>query len=108
MCGFLGRELHWGCWFKETFGIPCPTCGVTRSVILTLHGRVGQAIALNIGGPALVAGCMIFGVLMFYQASDIKNHRVGRKIALTMAIYGWASAFLIMSQWALRITIWPT
>ncbi|HKP72093.1 MAG TPA: DUF2752 domain-containing protein, partial [Pyrinomonadaceae bacterium] len=39
----LGRELHWGCWFKARFGVPCPTCGMTRSVLLSLHGQFVEA-----------------------------------------------------------------
>jgi len=28
-------------------GLPCPTCGATRSVLSLVHGHLGDAIALN-------------------------------------------------------------
>src|SRR5712692_2950279 len=99
----LGRELHWDCWFKERFGIPCPTCGMTRSVILTLHGHLGQAIVLNAGGPALVAGLAVFGVLMFFQAFGVQSQQAGRKRALWMISSGWVLAIVIMGQWMMKL-----
>ena len=99
----LGRELHWGCWFKEHFGIPCPTCGMTRSVILTLHGHLGQAIVLNAGGPGLVASLALFGVLMFFQASAGQSQQAGRKKALWMISFGWVLALVIMGQWIMKL-----
>lgn len=65
------RELSWGCLSEKAFGLPCPACGMTRSVLLTLHNRVGAALALNPAGPLLVAGLLLAAAslifLAFYQ-----------------------------------------
>ena len=63
---FAGRELHWGCSFREWFGIPCPNCGMTRSVLLSLHGQLGDAVSLNPAGPLLVLGILLFSAAMFF------------------------------------------
>jgi hypothetical protein len=59
----FGRQLHWGCWFKEHFGLPCPTCGMTRSVILTMHGDFHNAFLLNPAGPILIAGLILVAII---------------------------------------------
>lgn len=99
----LGRQLHWGCWFKQHFGIPCPTCGMTRSVILTLRGHLDQAFTLNAGGPFLVSGLIVFALVLFYRASVAHDQRSSRRLAICAIMYGWMFAVVIMGQWTLRI-----
>lgn len=36
-----------GCLFRLWTGIPCPTCGATRSVLAMLDGRIVPAVAFN-------------------------------------------------------------
>jgi hypothetical protein len=54
------------CAFKERFGVPCPACGMTRRVVLTLHGQVTTAAQLNPGGPMLVFGAAGFSAMMLW------------------------------------------
>jgi hypothetical protein len=60
----FGRALPWGCWFRQHFGLPCPLCGMTRSVVLTLHGQINLALQLNWAGPLLVAGLLLFALAL--------------------------------------------
>src|SRR5579871_5461233 len=53
---FAGRALDWKCGFHTAAGLPCPTCGLTRSVVMSLHGEFVRAWHLAPGGPALVIG----------------------------------------------------
>jgi len=43
------------CLAQSLIGIPCPGCGVTRSVLAFLAGDVSRAWSLNPGGPVLCA-----------------------------------------------------
>lgn len=63
-----GRELHWGCAFKQAFGIPCPNCGMTRSVVLALHGDLGRAFEINPAGPLLVMGGLLLSAVLLFAA----------------------------------------
>jgi hypothetical protein len=42
------------CPMRLLFGLPCPTCGLTRSVCATLHGDLHAASGLNLLGPLVV------------------------------------------------------
>lgn len=45
---WLRVGLPWpGCWFRHSFGIPCPTCGATRSALALAHGDIGLALRTN-------------------------------------------------------------
>lgn len=41
------------CLVKSVGGIPCPGCGVTRSIFAVLNGDPGQACKMNPAGPLL-------------------------------------------------------
>ncbi len=59
---FLGHAFGAECAFRLRFGIPCPNCGVTRAVILALHGEWARAWRIAPGGPALVIGTLVSAV----------------------------------------------
>ncbi|MDT7541090.1 MAG: hypothetical protein QOE33_994 [Acidobacteriota bacterium] len=64
----LGREVVWACLFQRAFGVPCPLCGMTRGVLLTLDGHLGDALRLNPAAPLLVAGLILFAVALIFVA----------------------------------------
>ena len=44
---FGGRRLPESCLFLRTTGLPCPGCGLTRSCVAAVHGRVGESLAFH-------------------------------------------------------------
>jgi hypothetical protein len=84
----LGWHVDLGCGMRQAFGIPCPGCGMTRSVLLTLHGDVGAALAVNPVGPVFVAGLLLL-------ASAFATGRAWR----ATAVYGGATAGLLVANW---------
>lgn len=45
---WLAFGLPWPkCWFRQLTGLPCPTCGATRSVLSLVQGNLGGAIGHN-------------------------------------------------------------
>lgn len=56
------------CLFKNVTGIACPSCGVTRSVLLLLHGNIKQATLLNPLG--LITG-LLMAVMPFWLLYDM-------------------------------------
>ena len=49
---FLGFTLPTVCVFKLTTGLPCAGCGLTRSVVLLMHGSLGASFAMHPFGVA--------------------------------------------------------
>lgn len=64
----LGRPIVWACGMRQVFGIPCPTCGLTRSVVLSLHGELATAWSVAPAGILIAAGLVGFGVALLSLA----------------------------------------
>ena len=105
----FGRELHWDCWFKQRLGFPCPTCGMTRSVLLSLHGQLREAAGLNPAGPLLVIGLVLFSLalifLMFYRQGhpSLAAGTVHRRIRLGASAYGSLLIVVLFAHWISEI-----
>lgn len=106
---FAGSELHWGCLFKQRYGIPCPNCGMTRSVLLTLHGQVAQGWAVNPAGTLMLFGVVLFGaamfVLMFYQRTQAapRVERLRALIRQGSLTYACLLVFAMFAHWLYEI-----
>jgi len=50
-----GHVLAAPCLFKVVTGMPCPGCGMTRSVAYSLHGHPLQALSFHWFGPLAAA-----------------------------------------------------
>jgi hypothetical protein len=46
----LGVDL---CMFHRQTGLPCPGCGLTRSLTSVAHGQIGHAFELHLFGPLI-------------------------------------------------------
>lgn len=60
------------CLFKRVTGIPCPSCGSTRSVIAVLNGDITGALLLNPFGIIIV---FILLVAPFWLLYDVLGHQ---------------------------------
>jgi hypothetical protein len=64
----LGRPIEWVCALRSRFGLPCPTCGLTRSVVMSLHGEFARAWQMAPAGPVGVVGLVAFAIAMLALA----------------------------------------
>jgi hypothetical protein len=104
-----GRELHWECWFKRGFDFPCPTCGMTRSVLHTLRGQFGAAWQLNPAGLLLVSGLLLLGLalifLEFYRRR--RTHSAGgalhRRIRIATKVYAHLLIAVLFAHWIIEV-----
>ena len=64
----LGRPIEWVCALRRHFGLPCPTCGLTRSVVMSLHGEFARAWRMAPVGPVAVIGLIAFAIAMLALA----------------------------------------
>lgn len=100
MCFHLGIP----CAFHASTGLPCPGCGLTRSVMALLHGQVRESVNFHPFGWMLLAG-MIFalgvGILPETVRRPLINgvERVEIRTGLTFLLM---VAFMLL--WVLRVT----
>ena len=64
----LGRPIEWVCALRSRFGLPCPTCGLTRSVVMSLHLEFARAWRMAPAGPVAVIGLVVFAIAMLALA----------------------------------------
>lgn len=51
------------CGFKQRYGLPCPTCGVTTSALAFVHGEVFESFRIQ---PAAALMCSVLVVTAFF------------------------------------------
>ena len=51
------------CLFQQMTGLPCPGCGLTRSVVCMAHGHLADALAFHPLGPLMLAALIYFSLL---------------------------------------------
>src|SRR2546430_2601175 len=56
----LGHPIAWVCALRSQYHLPCPTCGLTRSLVLSLHGELGRAWNIAPAGPVALFGLLAF------------------------------------------------
>ena len=81
------------CPLRTFTGIPCPLCGMTRSVTATVHLRLSEALAMNLAGVAAVLAAI--ALLVF--------RRVG-----TVMVPAWAAPVAVAVLWAWQLTHFPS
>lgn len=100
-----GRELRWECWFRQQFDFPCPTCGVTRSILLSLHGHPGAAWQLNPAGPLLVSGLILLALTFVFLMLYRQRHEpraagaLHRRIRIATKIYAQLLVAVLFAHW---------
>jgi hypothetical protein len=60
------------CPLKAFFGITCPTCGLTRSVLYAWNGDFDMSLRFHFGGIVL----LMVGVVLFFILSAQKENQI--------------------------------
>lgn len=97
----MGRWLGY-CGFKQRYGLPCPTCGWTTSVMALARGKIWQAFYIQPAAAFLCSVLVVIGSLCFLIAvfglyfslfdrifSEIKIRHVVIALIVIIAA-GWA------------------
>jgi hypothetical protein len=106
----LGDSLSGECLFRRLTGRPCPTCGMTRSIVLTLNGQIGAAWRVNFAGPAwvLAVSTVAFGLLWlaWRQSSGGADRAVAtrRRVRLLAMTQGAVFGALLATHWICAIS----
>lgn len=105
----MGRELGWGCLFERGFGVPCPACGMTRGVLLTLHGHIVDALGVNPAAPVLTLGVALFAAALVFVAvyqralSPLASGRLHTRVRLASRSYAGLLFAVMLAHWVVEI-----
>ncbi|MFM8710161.1 MAG: DUF2752 domain-containing protein [Sphingomonadales bacterium] len=79
------------CVFKMLTGLPCPGCGITKSIIFFYQGELYKSLSYHIFGPAVVLFCLLLLILLplelFTKKSIGRKFFFSQKLALTLALF---------------------
>lgn len=83
------------CIFKRVLGIPCPTCGLTRSYEYLLRGDISNAFFYH---PLFLLFPIIVVIIGAYNVDIIKKI-LSKKIIIVII------GFLILGTWVVRMAL---
>jgi len=96
------------CLFKEVTGVPCPSCGTTRSVTALCHGNVKQAFLTNPFGPIMALALLV--IPMWIALDTLRRtdsfYRSYTKMERLLATNKWLSisaAVVVLLNWLWNI-----
>ena len=96
-----GSEMPVVCPSRLLFGVTCPGCGMTRSVLLTLGGDLRGALTVNPAGPVLVATLILLAAQLLFAARVNEGGTPAKRRLLSWAsLYGVVVASVMLIQWA--------
>lgn len=102
------RDIGTVCLFKHTTGVPCPSCGSTRSVISLVKGNISQAIYLN---PFGIIIALIMLITPFWIFTDVLTRKktlwdVYRKIEIYLKnpVVIFSLVLMVLINWIWNIT----
>lgn len=108
-----GRHLDWVCAFRRQTGLPCPTCGLTRSVVLALHGEWPRAWHMSPGGAAFVAGLIAAAVALLCLGGIewlglVRTRRAENSLRVAALAYAGGAAVVWLGGWIAQLSAaWP-
>lgn len=98
------------CTFQELVGLPCPSCGMTTSFALLMHGDLWNSLQANFVGSALAIFGLVFipwSVASAWQGRLLLVRRL-EPILLRLVV---AFMALMFGRWAIVLLVhflWPT
>jgi len=91
------------CLFEAVFGIPCPGCGLTRSLMAIARLDWSQALIYHLFGPVLFGGCAIAVLHILVELT----HKQAFSTRYTRLMGSWKflsiSTLLFLGYYALRL-----
>lgn len=91
-------------------GFPCPSCGITKSIISVYQGNLAESIAYHVLGPAMVFFCVFtIGLLLVelktrkdYFNEYLYNKKMAYALALFLGVYHAIRLFYFVQEHTLQ------
>ena len=91
----LGLTL---CPLKRLLGVPCPTCGATRAVVLLLRGDICGAFAMQ---PLVMVVLVLLAPALAVAGVAVGGFRLKRLLAAwtRRPLFWWVIAVAVLANW---------
>lgn len=87
------------CWMRQVAHVSCPTCGLTRSLVLLVSGDLAGSLVIHPLGPALIAQFAVGWTLWGLWLAGRLHQRPDRWLPHAIAVNALAFAGL----WVVRL-----
>ena len=100
------------CPFRFLTGLPCPGCGMTRSVVALLHGDLAASLFYHPLGVAVVAGAAIVATLTLISVLSPRLSARAvppvwiRTDALARGPLPWVGVAAFITVWLVRLPMY--
>ena len=97
--------LPQSCIWQHLTGLPCPFCGLIRSLLEISHGRLASAVSYHLFGPLVYAGGLLGLAWSFYSWVSKGKTALSARFTRTAK---WAAAVLgqlWLGWWLWRIML---
>jgi len=92
------------CMWRQTLGINCPGCGLTRAFVAMAHGHWLAAWQFNGASPFIFA---LVAYQVPFRTVQIWRLRTGRQeyrhSPMVIALLAWGAVAALLAQWAWRM-----
>jgi len=89
------------CLFNKLFGIPCPGCGITRSLLAFFVGDFGRAWLQNPTGPIFAASLVAQVPLRFLA---LRGKLCSRRVFYSSRVMATGILIILIVNWISQIT----
>jgi hypothetical protein len=100
------------CPFRLLTGLPCPGCGITRSIVSTAHGDLAAALAFHPLGPLVLAALIAVALSEAARrwVHPRRGHlsvRLASGIEFSLAAFWpWIALGAFLAVWAVRLPLY--
>jgi hypothetical protein len=102
----IGQSFGGECGMKTAFGVPCPQCGMTRSWVYLVRGRVFEAFNFNPAGALLLLWIVAGGAIGALRLATGRERLLSPPwIALFIWVMFWV-AVPYGGLWVARVLGW--
>ncbi len=91
------------CGFRRLTALPCPGCGLTRSLVCACHLRLGESVTYHPLGPVLALGLLVAAWLRFSG----REERLPRFTYERAALFFGAALLVLWLGRLLHLLPWP-
>jgi hypothetical protein len=90
------------CLFNKITGLPCLTCGLTRSFSLTAHGQFTAAFRMHLLGPLLFA--LTVGLSAYLVVSLVSRYRIRFQLSPGARRFAFFSVLgIFVACWVIKL-----